>query len=123
MKNQVIQIQTKEFEGIKPNILNKDKLKVAILNGEKIHAIEDFASLMVEEFDLPMDNVRSLDAFLDWMCDLEWIHEQEIVVVIYNFDNCIEDSVKKEIIKMFGQIILPFLEKEVEEVVKVAGIT
>ncbi|MGC6768260.1 barstar family protein [Enterococcus sp. LJL51] len=117
MENKIYKVNNKEFSVLKNARIKNKNIKIAILNGEELCSKSMFIQEMIRQFNLPMKNTNNFDGFLDWMRDLEWIHEQEIVVVIYNFDNCIEDSGKKEIIKMFGQMILPFWEKEVEEVV------
>ena len=115
MKNEIFQISSLELKQIKKEIFDNENLKLSVLDGNVIKSRTDFANLLKDMFHLPMDNVISFDAFLDWMRDLDWIYEESIAVIIYNF-SIIECSVKEEIKESF-KIILNFWDDEVERVV------
>ena len=53
----------------------------------------------------------------DYLCDLSWISNCKIAIVIRNFDMFLRDNEKKkrDIILDFDEIILPWWEKNVEE--------
>lgn len=99
--------------------IDKSKLEgfIASIDGAKIQTKHDYLSVMEKAFHLPSCH-DSWDAYLDWMCDLDWIPEQKIILIIYNFQKFFfEDTKSKELVlQRLEDTILPFWEEEVTHV-------
>lgn len=88
---------------------SKNTLIVEII-GDEIHDLNDFFSIIRKKFLLP--EVTGWDSFEDWMTDLSWISEKEIIIIISNYKHFLKNkSEDKDIFfEVFSEDILPFWE-------------
>lgn len=100
--------------------IDKSKLEgfIASIDGAKIQTKHDYLSIMEKAFRLPPCH-DSWDAYLDWMCDLDWIEEKKITLIILNSARAFQQDpqMKQYMIDDFKDVILPFWEEEVKYVV------
>ena len=100
--------------------IDKSKLEgfIASIDGAKIQTKHDYLSIMEKAFHLPPCH-DSWDAYLDWMCDLDWIEEKKITLIILNSARAFQQDpqMKQYMIDDFKDVILPFWEEEVKYVV------
>ena len=89
------------------------------LDGKNMQTKEQFFLEVEKGFSFPRPCEGSLDRFLDWMCDLDWIRSDKIYLIIKNAAFFLENDkqFKEVIFKCFEEDILPFWEKEVETVI------
>lgn len=95
---------------------------MAELNGEKFPTLKEHLKQIGEAFQFPVfsdHDTPNLDAYLDWITDLSWLHTQELVLIIQNFKLFLRDDskAKNEIIEDFNEVVLPWWEKEVGQYV------
>ena len=92
---------------------------VAVIEGSRYRDWEGFVDDIAEIFDFPMRDQRNPNAFLDWICDLDWLGKEAYALFILDFPRFMEDNPrdKKWIIGLFTQLVLPFWEREVEQCV------
>lgn len=90
----------------------KDVFMVKI-DGKQCASLTDYLQKISEYLQFPI-KAKGLDGYNDWMRDLSWIKEKQIVILIINYHDFLrEDVVSKEaIIEDFNQLILPWWESE-----------
>ncbi|MBS4750722.1 hypothetical protein KG091_06495 [Carnobacteriaceae bacterium zg-ZUI78] len=145
MKNKIYYVTSKQWEFVYNN-MNKDNLMYFEIDGKEIQTVHAFIDAMIETFQLPDEhryrfteperiNGTNWPAFQDRMTDLFWFNDFEapkpICFVIKNFNKFLSSLTdekryvhevgyvtKKEYVMWnFEEVILPFWEEEVEQVV------
>jgi len=119
MKNSLYTVKDGQYDLIKRELLQANDIYTVSINGENIQTWDAFLDVMINEFRLPMGEHKNANAYLDWMRDLEWLDKNGYVLIIENYSKFMKDNskIKKVIINDFEEIILPFWESEVENVV------
>ena len=115
IKNSIINVDLKTLETIIKSIKNSNVYIVKI-KGEMIQCWEDYIFEIQNKFNFPTSCLDSVDRYLDWMRDLQWIIEEKIVLVIYNYKCFLRNNtkLKNELILDFKEVILPYWEGEVK---------
>lgn len=117
MTNKKIILSSLEMEKIKSELmLNKDVFFVEI-NGNECQCLDDYLYIIWKIFMFPIEK-RSMDGYIDWICDLTWLDEdKKIIIVINNFSEFLKNDLKSRniIIKDFEELILPWWETDVSE--------
>lgn len=118
MENKVLYVSSNELVEIKKDIENDNSLFIAEIDGNNIQRLQDFLNIMTEVFHFPYPS-GSLDSYNDWMRDLDWLDKEGYVLIINNFKGFLSQDLlsKKVIIDGFTNVILPFWQEEVMEVV------
>lgn len=114
-KNSIEYIDSKNADLIKEQLKTDNNILLAELHGKEIQTWEGYVSVIERIFKFPTSCIDSMDRYLDWMRDLEWLEQKEFVIFINNYnDFCKGDSpLKEEIVLDLKETILPFWEKEV----------
>ena len=114
MKNRIIYTSDKEIAEVRKCLKQNDKTYVVEIEGIKCLYLSDYLNLISDLFQFPM-KVKGLDGYNDWMKDLSWIGKNQIVIIIYNFQQFLQKDVssKTAILEDFYEIILPWWESEV----------
>ena len=96
--------------------LKKDGDYFVKLDGKNIKNKKSYLKAMQKAFLLPKDSIDSVDAYLDWMTDLSWIMEKNIVLIILNYSRFLENDLeeKRLVISDFQNYILPFWQEKVK---------
>lgn len=117
--NKVTKISSNESEVLIKELKTNKKVFVVEINGYEIKSWHDYISEIQSKFSFPTSCYDSVDRYLDWMRDLQWIDKDDIALIINNHDEFLksEPELKNEIISDFADIILPFWQEEVKEVV------
>jgi len=104
--------------GHRETLSSNDSLYIADIKGNDIQNIQDYLNTVNELFKFPIPT-RGFDGYLDWMRDLNWLNMEGYVLIINNFSIFLKDDskLKKQIISDFVDVILPFWQDEVKEVV------
>ncbi|MNP65100.1 hypothetical protein D3C76_1606630 [compost metagenome] len=60
----------------------------------------------------------SIDRYLDWIRDLDWLDSEGYVLIIKNYSSFMkaDPNMKKQMISLFVDTILPYWEEEVKHV-------
>jgi hypothetical protein len=119
INNKVLVVSVEDINAIKKKLISDNKTLLVELNGSTIQSWEEYISEIQEKFRFPTPCFDSVDRYLDWMRDLGWLDKEKYTLVINNFSLFLQDKpeLKKNIISDFTEIILPFWQEEVEEVV------
>ena len=75
------------------------------LDGKNMQTKEQFFLEVEKGFSFPRPCEGSLDRFLDWMCDLDWIRSDKIYLIIKNAAFFLEND------KQFKEVIFKCFEK------------
>ena len=119
IRNKIHIANTSEINELKRSIMKNNNIRLVEISGNTISSWEEYAAELERQLKFPTSCIRSVDIYLDWIQDLSWIDENELIIIIYDFDRFIESnpSLKNEIISDFEEVILPFWESEVEKCV------
>jgi len=119
IKNEVLVIGDRELDQVKMNLYSDEKTFLVELEGKTIQSWEDYISIIQDKFKFPTKCFDSVDRYLDLIRDLEWLKKDRFVLIIRNYSFFLKQNPKlrNEIISEFTEIILPFWQEEVEEVI------
>ncbi|HBE78198.1 MAG TPA: hypothetical protein DDW65_10515 [Firmicutes bacterium] len=119
IKNIIQYITNKDLVSIKMKLKSNDKIHIVELDGTYIKSWEDYICEIQNRFKFPTSCLDSVDRYLDWMRDLEWLDKEEFVLIINHFNDFCNDNpkIKEEIISDYENVILPFWQDEVKNVV------
>lgn len=116
MNNKLVYITKDEAERIKNHALNNEGVFFAEIEGAKIRTEADYVQEMSNAFAFPHElPAMKIGWYNDYISDLMWIEQKDIVLLIHNYDLmlCGEQKLKKNILDDFEEIILPWWEGEV----------
>lgn len=93
-------------------------LKVEI-DGAEIQTWKDFIGFIEKSFQFPTTCEDSMDRYLDWIRDLSWLKHEAFIISVKNSKQFFANNSKlrDEILNDLEEVVLPFWESEVEEVV------
>ena len=116
MNNKIVYVTTKEVREIKEKAIQDKDVFLAEIKGAEIETEEEYVKAMANAFFFP-NNFHSMKMgwFRDYICDLMWIEQKEIIVVIRDYELMLvnETKTKEIIMDDFEEIILPWWEGEV----------
>jgi hypothetical protein len=117
--NKIICINSKEFKKVQQDLYKNEQMYVVELNGQRIQSWENYITEMQTKFKFPTSCIDSIDRYFDWIRDLDWLNKESYALIINDYDLFMKNNVefKNEIISDFRDVILPFWQDEVEEVV------
>ncbi len=116
MNNKIVYIAKDEGKKIKTDALNKQDVFLAEIDGARIRTEEDYVQAMIDAFAIPYPLLAMKLGFLnDWMSDLMWIKQKDIVLIVHNYNLMLSDDLnaKKEVMIYLEEIILPWWEGDV----------
>lgn len=119
LHNKVQEVSLEDFATIKLELIDNPEIFLVELSGSEIQSWDDYVTKMQINFRFPTSCKDSVDRYLDWMRDLSWIEKEKFILVIHQFDKFLQKlpELKSEIMSDFTDIILPFWQEEVSEVV------
>ena len=118
MENKVIYSSTQEVEMLKNGQRDSKEVFIAEIFGKECFFLEEYFNSVSEAFKFPTI-AKGFSGYHDWIRDLSWIEEKEIILIIHDFSLFLgSDSTLKDIIvDDFKQIILPWWDAEVMDCV------
>ena len=118
MKNKVYCASKEEMVGLREVFQKNNTLYVADINGSAIWSLQDYLNIMNDLFRFPIP-ARSLDGYLDWIRDLDWLNKDGYVLIINEFSKFLNKdlNMRNKIIEDFEKVVLPWWQEEVEKYV------
>lgn len=116
MNNKIVYVTKDEAEVIKENSMYNKDIFFAEINGAQIRTEEEYVQAMVDAFVFPHELPgMKLGWYKDYICDLMWIEQKDIVMLVHDYGLMLLDELntKKIIMDDFEEIILPWWEGEV----------
>lgn len=116
MNNKIVYVTKNEAQLIKADAVQNREIYFAEIDGAEIKTEEDYVRAMAEAFAFPHKLPEmKLGWYNDYINDLMWIEQKEIVLIINNYDLMLVDNLKlkNDIMADFEEIILPWWEEEV----------
>lgn len=116
MNNRIIYIAKEESEEVRFFAKKCKNVFFSEIDGAKIQSGENFVQALSKAFSffdkIPM---ATLEWCNDYLCDLEWITQESIILLISDFDVMLSNApkTKENIIKNFEEIILPWWEGDI----------
>lgn len=116
MNNKIFYITKKEAEAVQSFAKDRNNVFFSEIDGAKILSEETYVREISRAFGffdkLPMATFEWCN---DYLCDLMWIKQENIVLLIYNFNvmSINAPETKQNIIADFEEIILPWWDGEV----------
>ncbi len=113
MTNNIHYISLQEVPQLKVKFQQRKEVFMVEIDGKQCTYLTDYLKEISECLHFPIKS-KGLDGYNDWMRDLSWINEKQIVILINNYKDFLsEDAASKEaIIEDFNQLILPWWESE-----------
>lgn len=117
-KNKIINTATSQIIKIKEEA-QKNNFFIAEIDGATIHSWQEYATTIGKIFKFPNPCTDSIDRYLDWMRDLDWLRKDGYALIIYNYGTLLHNApqLAHEIVEDFKVAILPFWQEEVTHVV------
>lgn len=116
MNNKIVYVTKEKIDEIKNCSLYNENIFIAEIEGAKIKTEADYVQAMSNAFAFPHKlPAMKIGWYNDYICDLMWIKQKNIVLIIHEFDLmlCDEPKLKKVILDDLEEIILPWWEGEV----------
>lgn len=119
LQNSVFKVNSDEADRLRRELNTNNRLHVVELDGRNIESWNDYISEIQAKFTFPTRCNDSVDRYLDWIRDLDWLGKDGYVLIINYFDQFVRSNpnLRQEIISEFEQTVLPFWEDEVTRVV------
>lgn len=116
MKNKIIYIKQPSFKKIIQKYNTDSNTFCVEIEGKNCKVISDYLTEVSIKLQFPMIS-KGLDGYEDWIRDLSWIKEENIVLAINHYNEFLRnDLVKKRmVIESFEDIVFPWWESEVCE--------
>ena len=116
--NDIIHISKQKEQEILSLLKQDQNTFYVIINGKHVRTLPEYLKVMSEEFSFPIPN-KGVDGYMDWIEDLTWIEQENIVLFIEDFSHFLEEdpSRKTQMIELFRDKILPWWDGEVERYV------
>ena len=116
MKNKIVYVTKDESRVVKMDAIKNEDTFFVEIDGDKIKTEEDYVQAMANAFAFPhaLPELK-IGWYNDYISDLMWIEQKDIIMIIHNYDLMLVDDLKtkKNIIAGFEEIILPWWEGEV----------
>ncbi len=114
-------IRTTEMNYLKELKVIKSNSKVFLLelDGLEIKEWYDYIEIVEKAFQFPTSCLNSIDCYLDWLRDLSWLDYDAFIILIKHSEKFLENQqqLKKQILDDFQEVVMPFWQSEVKEVV------
>lgn len=113
--NEILHISKQKEQEILASLKRDQNTFYVIINGKQVRTLPEYLKVMSEEFSFPIPS-KGVDGYMDWIRDLMWIEQENIVLFIEDLPHFLEDdpSEKAEMIELFRDSILPWWDGEVE---------
>ena len=114
MTNKIMNISYDKMIEIKQELKNNKEIYWVEIKGGQCTTLPEYLGVVSDSFGFPIKS-KGLDGYLDWMTDLTWVDEPEIIMVIYEFRDFLKNDLvaKNTVIEEFKEEILPWWEAEV----------
>ena len=95
MNNKIIYIAKDEAKRIKMDALKNQDIYLAEIDGARIRTEGEYVQAMVDAFAIthPLLGMK-IGILNDWMEDLTWIEQKDIIFIIHNYDLMLSDDLK-----------------------------
>lgn len=117
IKNEIIHTNKSEIQNIKTEA-EKFNYFIGEIDEKPLHTWQEYSAIIEKIFKFPTSCIDSIDRYLDWMRDLEWLKKDGYALIIYNYSIFTQNApeLAHDIIEDFRVAILPFWEEEVSRV-------
>jgi len=116
IENRIHSVNERELSRILSDPKLSESTHLVEIQGANIQSWSDYIKIIEDTFKLPTQWPNNMDAYLDWMRDLDWLNKDSYILVIHDFDSflCADLELKNIIIEDFNDVILPWWKEEVE---------
>lgn len=118
MENRIYTISQNDLTVVKQSLKQSDRIWIAEMDGNQANTLNNYLKEISNIFKFPIP-AKSLDGYIDWMTDLDWLHANGYALIIKNFNNFMKNDLEKKekILWFFKEDILPFWQSGVEQYV------
>ncbi len=114
MNNRIETIDKVKASKLKKLYLSADNTYCVEIEGYECTVLLDYLSEVSKKFAFPTE-AKILDVYDDWLTDLGWLDEDNIVVFINDYEKFLEDDLpsKEKVMNLFKYSVLPWWEIDV----------
>lgn len=118
MKNKVYSATSAYLPTLRKDLAATPGLWVGELDGNQIPDLDVFLKTVSSLMHFPTIS-KSLDSYLDWICDLDWLNADGYALIIKNYSNFMDEDpeLKKHVMHLFFKNVLPWWEEDVKRFV------
>lgn len=118
MNNKIIYQSQTHIETIREQAYSNDDVFYVEVNGRECKRFSDYLVDISHKLYFPTV-VNGFAGYDDWITDLTWLRQNNIIMVISNYQEFLKDdmSYRKKIIEHLEQSVLPWWETEVSSCV------
>lgn len=115
MKNKVYRTTGSELPMLRRQLSAVPGLWVGELDGNEIPDLDAFLKTVSALMDFPTIS-KSLDSYLDWITDLDWLNADGYALIIKNFNTFLNQDLeaRDDVIHLFFEDVLPWWEEDVK---------
>jgi hypothetical protein len=115
MKNEIRHVTRQQYAEIVKAVANTSTF-IGELDGRDIHDLGDFLEKVYDVFQFP-NYYKSIDGYLDWIRDLDWLQSDGFIFAILNFKSFMDaDPHAREIIlASMEDTVIPWWDGDVEK--------
>lgn len=111
MRNKINRINREDLKRIVDEKTLDKKVYIVGIDGKEIDNINRYLEVMEIKFKFPTRDTN-WNGYLDWIRDLDWLHKEEYILIIYNYDEFLKQDlkIKKQVMEEFEDMIFPYWE-------------
>ena len=97
MKNRIVYVNEQEADAVKAEALQKENVFFAELDGRSIQTEADYVREMELVMNCPYeksDMYLKLGWYHDWICELLWLGEKDVVLLLRGYDFMLRNNEK-----------------------------
>lgn len=115
MQNKIMIKSAKEYEAIHEELTRKRDVFLVEIDGCACKKRTDFFEIVSRCFHFPIPS-KYFCGYEDWIRDLSWIEEPEIVLTILNYDQFLQEDKEGKcgVVMGFTDLVLPWWDTEVQ---------
>ncbi len=116
--NKIVYITGSQEQNFLFSLQQKKDVFFVRIDGKNIPTLSNYLKEISEKFAFPMP-CKTLDGYMDWIRDLSWITQDDIIIFIDNFSLFLSKDLEKrqEILCLFKREILPWWDEQVRSYV------
>ncbi|MDR1184839.1 MAG: barstar family protein [Coriobacteriales bacterium] len=115
MENQIRRVSRQQYEKIVAEVRGTSTF-VGELEGKEIHDLDDFLDMVWVVFRFPV-GYKSIDGYLDWICDLDLLSTEGYVFTIFDFESFMDQDPhnREKILETLERIVIPWWSEDIEK--------
>jgi len=116
MVNQLIEVDTEEYQTLF-DALQQSAIFVAVIEGKRIANLSQYLEAVWKAFKFPQTGHVNYYAYLDWICDLSWLHADGYALILKDYPDFMSDDTRNRdiVINSLSDKVLTWWQSDIEQ--------